>query len=465
VPAETALWQPCDVVLSDGSIVHLRPIEPSDADALVRFHEGLSERSVYLRFFNLHRHLSESEVRRFTCVDGSDRAALIATHRDEMVAVARYDRDKENPEQAEAAFVVGDEYQGRGLGTLLLEHLAAYARRQGIRRFLADTLPENLAMQRLFRDAGFDEVATFGDGVVKVRLELEPSEFAIGAIDDRWSRAAARSVARVLEPESVAVVGAGRSRGGIGHEIVRNIVSGGFEGAVYPINPTARSVASIPAYPSLLDVPVPIDLAIIAVPNDQVLSVVGECAVKGVGALVVVSSGFAETGPEGRKLQEDLLRTARAAGIRVVGPNCLGIINTAPGISLNATFALVAPAPGRVAFSSQSGALGIAVLEEAQRRNIGLSSFVSVGNKCDVSGNDLLQYWQEDPATDVILLYLESFGNPRRFARVARSVSRRKPIIAVKAGRSRPATGPPPPTPRLWPAPTSRSTPCSASPV
>jgi acetyl coenzyme A synthetase (ADP forming)-like protein len=429
-------WCACDAVLADGGTVHIRPITPDDGPALVAFHERLSDQSVYLRFFTFHPHLTSAEVERFTNVDRVDRMALIATLRNQIVAVARYDRTVDDREAAEVAFVVDDRHQGRGLGTLLLEHLAAYARTRGIRRFFADTLPQNLAMQGVFRNTGFDEDARFDDGVIRVRLEIEPTEATLDAIEARWATAAARSVERLLRPTSIAVIGCGRERGGIGHELLRNIVASEYQGPVYPVHPSARSIASIPAYPKLSAVPDEVDLAIIAVPAVQVAGVIDECAAEGVKGVVIISSGFAELGADHAAAQEAIVAVSRGAGMRVIGPNCMGIINTAPDISLNATFAPVSPDMGRVAFSSQSGALGMAALEEARRRQVGLSSFVSVGNKADISGNDLLQYWEQDPSTSVILLYLESFGNPRRFARVARRVSRSKPVIAIKSGRT-----------------------------
>ena len=430
-------WASCDAVLADGGTVHIRPIAPSDAARLVELHGRLSDETIYMRFFSFHPRLGEKEVAHLTTVDGVDRMALVATLRNDVIGVSRYDRSRDNPEEAEAAFLVEDAHQGRGLGTLLLEHLAVYARGQGIRRFVADTLPQNAAMQAVFRNAGFVEKARFDNGVVRVELDIEPTATTTEAIERRWADAAAASIGRVLRPRSIAVIGAGRARGGVGHELLRNIVSGGFNGPVYPVNPSARAVASVPAFPSLASIQADVDLAVISVPAAQVPGIVDECAAKGVKGLVVVTAGFAELGAGGADVQADLVRKARGAGMRMVGPNCMGIVNTDPDVSMNATFASTAPLPGRVALSSQSGGLGIAVLEEARRRGLGLSSFVSVGNKADISGNDLLRYWQRDDSTDVILLYLESFGNPRRFARIAREVSHTKPIVAVKAGRSR----------------------------
>jgi acetyl coenzyme A synthetase (ADP forming)-like protein len=437
VPAYTDPgWCVCDAVLADGGTVHVRPITPEDGTDLVAFHAGLSKETVYLRFFGVHPKLSPDEVERFTHVDHDKRMALVATLRGQIIGVARYDRREEGSQEAEVAFVVADEHQGRGIGTLLLEHLAAFARTRGIKRFWADTLPQNQPMQEVFRRAGFVEKAHFDQGVVNVWLEIEPTAATLDAIESRWRNAAARSIQRLLCPRSVAVIGASRTPGTIGHELLRNLLSSGFAGPVYPVHPSARSIASVRAYPSVQAIPDEVDLAVVVVASGQVLDVIDDCAAKGVKGVVVISAGFAEVGLDGGNAQRELVAKARGAGMRVVGPNCMGLINTAPGVSLNATFAPVPPEPGRVAFSSQSGGLGIAVLEEARRRGVGLSSFVSVGNKADVSGNDLLQYWQQDDGTDVILLYLESFGNPRRFARVAREVSRTKPIVAVKAGRT-----------------------------
>jgi acetyl coenzyme A synthetase (ADP forming)-like protein len=427
-------WCTTDSVLADGGTVHIRPITPEDGPALVAFHARLSDETIRLRFFSNHRYLRPDEVERFTHVDHDRRMALIAALHEEIIAVARYDHL--DTDQAEVAFVVEDAHQGRGLGTLLLEHLAAFARTRGIHRFVAETLTGNNRMLRVFRDAGFVEHGRFDSGVVRVDLDIDPTEATIEVIDQRWNQAAVRSIERLLRPQSIAVVGASQHRGTIGHEIFRNLLNGGFNGPAYPVHPTARHIASVPAYASVSAIPDPVDLAVIVVPAEQVPGVIQECGAKGVRGLVVISAGFAETGTSGAAAQRKLVATARGAGMRMVGPNCMGVINTAAGISMNATFAPTAPIPGRLAFSSQSGGLGIAVLEEADRRGLGLSSFVSVGNKADVSSNDLLRYWQQDDDTDVILLYLESFGNPRQFARIARTVSQTKPIVAVKAGRT-----------------------------
>jgi acyl-CoA synthetase (NDP forming)/GNAT superfamily N-acetyltransferase len=429
-----AHWE-ADVVLSDGATAHLRPIRPDDADRLVAFYARVSDESKYYRFFAPYPNLSERDIETFTTVDHVDRVALIMLAGDNMIAVGRYDRiDKE---QAEVAFLVEDAHQGRGVGSVLLEHLAQAARENGITRFVAEVLPHNRKMIKVFADAGYTAGNTYEDGVVHVSFEVRPTEDSLAVMTAREHRAEARSIGRLLTPGSVAVVGASRFRDKVGQALVRNLVLGGFTGPVYAVNPGAPAIAGVPAYPSIADIPGDVDLAVIAVPAPAVIPVVLECAAKGVKGLVVVSAGFAETGEDvGRARQAELVRLARANGMRVVGPNCLGIVNTDPKFSLNASLARVVPPPGRVGFFSQSGALGIAILETVAERGLGLATFVSAGNRADVSGNDLLQYWQDDPATDVVLLYLESLGNPRKFSRLARRVASSKPVVAVKSGRS-----------------------------
>jgi acyl-CoA synthetase (NDP forming)/GNAT superfamily N-acetyltransferase len=337
---------------------------------------------------------------------------------------------------AEVAFLVEDAQQGRGLGPVLLEHIAAAARERGIRRFIADVLPENRRMTTVFRAAGYEAQQRFEDGVIRLTLDLQPTETSREVMAAREHRAESRSIERLLFPGSVAVIGASREAGSVGQTVLRNLLGGDFTGPVFPVHPTAPAVGGVRAYPTVSAVPDPVDLAVVAVPGEHVNEVVAQCAAKGVHGLVVVSSGFGEAGPEGRARQEELVRLARANGMRVVGPNCLGIANSDPGVRLNATLAPTLPGRGPVGFFSQSGALGIAILRWAADRGLGLSTFVSAGNRADVSGNDLMQYWEEDPATEVILLYLESIGNPRKFTRLARRISRVKPIVAVKSGRT-----------------------------
>jgi acetyl coenzyme A synthetase (ADP forming)-like protein len=425
-----------DAVLADGGTVHIRPLRPDDAPAYRTFFAKLSPETVYFRFFSHKTQLSDAEVEHFTRLDYHDRMAFVALLRDEIIAVGRYDR-MATSDRAEVAFVVSDRHQGRGIGSILLEYLAAYARDEGITRFVADTLAENRRMLDVFHAAGYRrEGDARSAGVIRVAFDIEPTGASITAIERREWTAGVHSIERMLRPRSVAVIGAGRDPGGIGHAVLRNLITAGFTGPVYPINPQAASIDGVPAFPGVEDVAGEVDLAILAVPAARCLDAVDACARKGVGGLVVISSGFAETGQEGAALQRELLLRAHRGGMRVVGPNCFGVINTAPDVRLDATFASLSPTRGGLAFASQSGALGIAVLERSVAAELGLSSFVSMGNKADVSSNDLLRYWSQDGVTRAILLYLESFGNARAFARLAPTVSRHTPIVAVKSGRS-----------------------------
>ncbi|WP_084464288.1 bifunctional GNAT family N-acetyltransferase/acetate--CoA ligase family protein [Microtetraspora fusca] len=426
-----AHWE-ADVVLSDGGTAHLRPIRPDDADLMRAFYSRLSEESIYFRYFGPRPTLSDREIAWFTNVDYDNRVALIATIGTEMVAVVRYDR-VQPADHAEVAFLVEDAHQGRGMASVLLEHLRAAARERGIRTFIADVLPANHRMMAMFRQAGYTAQSHFEDGVVRMTLDLATTDSAVQVTAAREHRAEARSIERLLKPESVAVIGASREPGGIGQTVLRNLLAADFTGPVYPVHREVRAVAGVRAYRSVSAIDGEVDLAVLAIPAEGVLDVVKECAEKGVKGLVVVSSGFGETGPEGRARQDELVRIARAYGLRVVGPNCLGIANTDPAIRLNATLAATLPGRGRVGFFSQSGALGTALLQRVAQRGMGISTFVSAGNRADVSGNDLLQYWEEDPATDVILLYLESLGNPRKFFRLTRRISRTKPLVVVKS--------------------------------
>lgn len=428
-------WE-CDVVLTDGETVHLRPIRSEDAAGERSFLEQLTPETVFLRFQAPRRTFTDEEISYFTGVDYDMRMALVAELGGGIIAIGRYDRLPEAPDEAEVAFVVADAHQGRGIGTLLLEHLAAIARRHGVDKFHAYVLPQNRGMITVFQDAGFDASSTYDEGVVRFTIPVDLTDTTLAAIEAREQRARARSIERLLHPRSVAVVGAGRERGNVGHEIFRNILLGEFRGPVHPVNPSAEHVASVAAQPTVRDISGPVDLAVIAVPPRHVLPALDDCAAKDVHGLVIVSAGFAETGEDGAELERQMLDAARRHGMRVVGPNCLGIVNTDEAVQLNATFSPDPPTPGNAAFMSQSGALGIAIMDQAESVGIGISSFVSVGNKADVSGNDLLEYWQEDDRTEVVLLYLESFGNPRQFGRIARRVSAAKPIVAVKGGRT-----------------------------
>ena len=426
-------WE-ADVVLSDGGTVHLRPVVPDDADGLVALHGRLSERTRYFRYFGAYPRIPPRDLERFSTVDHHDRVAFAALLGDDIVAVGRYERLGEQL-LAEVAFVVDDAHQGRGLGSILLEHLAAAASECGLRRFVAEVLAENPGMVRVFRDAGYQVSREMEEGVLHLEFDIDPTEESLAVARSREQAAEARSVHNLLHPRSVAVIGASTDATKIGYAALTNLLSADFAGTVYPVNPEHRSVRGVRAYPTVVDVPDPVDLAVVAVPAEAVESVLDGALEKGVKTLVIVSGGFGEAGPHGLHAELRLVGEARAHGMRVVGPNALGVLNTDPSVRLNATLAPHLPARGRTGFFCQSGALGIAILADAEARGLGLSTFVSAGNRADVSGNDLLQYWETDPNTDVVLLYLESFGNPRKFARLARRLARSKPVVAVKSGR------------------------------
>ena len=440
-PAYPREWE-ADIVASDGRIVHLRPIVPSDADALLAFHQQLSDRTRYLRYFGPYPRIPPRDLERFVTVDHHKRVAFVAMLGDEIIAVGRYEglSDPNKPQEpvtsAEVAFVVRDDHQGRGLGSILLEHLAAAARENGLDRFEAEVLVENHTMVRVFREAGYQVRRAFAEGVLHLEFDIDPTERSIAVRDSREQAAEARSVTNMLHPTSVAVIGASTDPAKIGHAVLANLLKANFTGPVYPVNAEARSVRGVRAYASVTDIPDPVDLAVVAIPAAGVDEVMDQCLEKGVKALVVVSSGFADAGADGMSAERKLVTEARAHGMRVIGPNALGVANLDDKVRLNATLAPDLPARGRVGFFCQSGALGTAILASAQSRGLGLSTFVSAGNRADVSANDLLQYWQTDAETDVVLLYLETFGNPRKFGRLARRLARTKPVVAVKSGRN-----------------------------
>lgn len=446
IPASTAAPPPdqtaypghyaCDVVLRNGSTLPLRPIRAGDADALLAFHQHLSSESLHLRF-QYSGGTSQAVATRLAVVDYHDSFGLVAESNGTICAAAHYYRHQRAPEKAEVAFAVADALRGQGAGTKLLERLAAIARDHGIRVFTAQVLGENQRMLDVFLQSGFDTRVTRESGVAHVELHIGATASFDARLADRNEQAAAASMKILFEPRSVAVIGASRNANRIGGALFRNLWKTGFSGTVYPVHPEAREIDGITAYRAIAEVPGTVDMAVIAVPAAQVSGVVDECLAKGVRGLVVISAGFGETSDDGRASERAMLDRVRAAGARLVGPNCMGLMNTDPRIGLNASFAPIFPPRGRVALATQSGALGLAMLEYIGRLHFGLSTFVSVGNKLDVSGNDLIQYWAADDRTDVIVLYLESFGNPKNFSSLARRVSRKKPIVALKAGRSR----------------------------
>ena len=436
----TAAGDSVDVILRDGGTLRLRPPTRADAPALLDFYRALSAQSLHRRFHglpNLRPQLVESLLE----PDWAERGALLGALSDEgggerIVAIGNYVRLRD-PALAESAFAVADTEQGRGIGTRLLERLAARAADVGIERFVAEVLSENMSMLGVFERAGFELKRELAGGVVEVQFPIAATERFELSVEERDHTAVVASLRSFFEPTSVAVVGASPRRGTIGGELFRNILAADFAGAAFPVNPKGAAVAGVRGYASVAEIPDPVDLAVISVPGEHVLAAAEEALQSGVRALVVISAGFAEVGSEGAERQEQLLALVRSHGARLIGPNCLGIAVAGP--RLNATFAARSAPSGNIGFSSQSGALGLALLEAADSRGLGLSAFVSIGNKADVSSNDLLEWWEDDEATDVVLLYVESFGNPRRFGRLARRVARRKPILALKSGTS--ATG------------------------
>jgi acyl-CoA synthetase (NDP forming)/GNAT superfamily N-acetyltransferase len=447
-----AHWE-ADVVLRDGGTARVRPITADDADLLVSFYEQVSDESKYYRFFAPYPRLSAKDVHRFTHHDFVDRVGLAATIGGEIIATVRYDRigadgrpASGGSDEAEVAFLVQDAHQGRGVASALLEHIAAVARERGIRRFDAEVLPANTKMIKVFTDAGYTQKRSFEDGVVSLELDLKPTDRSLAVQQAREQRAEARSVRRLLAPGSVAVVGAGRTPGGVGRTILGHLRDDGFTGRLYAVNKAfpedTKDLDGVPACRSVAEIDGPVDLAVIAVPVEHVPEAVADCGEHGVQGLVVVSAGYAESGgPEGRERQRALVRQARGYGMRIIGPNAFGIINTADDVRLNASLATEMPRPGRMGLFAQSGAIGVALLSRLQRRGggatgvTGVSTFVSSGNRADVSGNDVLQYWYDDPDTDVALMYLETIGNPRKFTRLARRTAAVKPLVVVQGAR------------------------------
>jgi acetate---CoA ligase (ADP-forming) len=426
------------LILRDGTAAEIRMAQPEDCELMRKFFAGLSSEAKRRRFFG-GGYLAEKLLRAFC--DPSDprkQLSLVVTRSSRagsrIIATGNYVEIDENT--AEVAMAVDDAFQGKGIGTLLLERLTLLAVRNGFRRFRAVTMSENKQMLDVFLQSGFDCQRKHSEGYVDIDLSVIPNELSVTRAELRDRASTVASLQVFFRPRSVALVGASRNPATIGGRILSGLIGGVFTGSIYPVNPSATTISGLVAYATVTDIPQPVDLAIIAVPRDAVLGVIDDCAIRGVKGVVVISAGFAETGAAGAALQHQLIDKVRGYGMRMVGPNCLGLMNTDPAVRLNASFSPLFSTPGRTSFSSQSGALGLAILSLAQERQLGLANFISVGNKADVSGNDLLQYWEEDKQTEVILLYLESFGNPRRFARIAKRVGRRKPIVAVKAGRT-----------------------------
>ena len=424
-----------DVALRDGSTVHVRPIRAEDRAALQAFLEELSDDSRAFRFFTGAADLVRA-AESAADVDYVTRYGLIALRGADERIVGHASYASSGDELAEVAFAIADALQGKGLATILLAHLADAAAEGGVRLFEAEILAENHRMVEVFRESGFPVEISSVPGSIHVEFPTSLSDEARERFENRDRIAAAAAVEGFLRPRAIAVIGASRKRGTVGGEIFHNLLATGFEGVVYPVNPAADVIQSVSAYRTIEDVPGEVDLAVIAVPSAHVAAVARQCATKAVPALVVISAGFAEVGEEGQQRQRELVEICRDSGMRLIGPNCLGILNTSPKTRLNATFAPSTPAAGNVGFLSQSGALGLAFIDLAADLSLGLSSFASIGNRADITGNDFLEYWETDPETKVALLYIESFSDPRRFSRVARRIGRDKPIAVVKSGRS-----------------------------
>jgi len=437
-PSYPRAWE-ADVVLSDGSVALVRPIIPDDTERVHRFHAGQSAESIYLRFFAPLPSLSAKDVHRFTHVDHRSRVALVVIMAGEIAGIGRFDRLGETQEStAEVAFNVADRHRGKGIGSVLLEHLADIGSELGVRRFLADVLPQNRRMLAVFQDAGFEVSREYDDGLLVVSFDIEPTDRSREVRLAREHRAEGRSMRRVLHPGSVAVVGVPADGGSAAGAVLRHIVEAEFAGRVHAVGvhaaEVADDVAGVPVVASLSEIGEPVDLVVIAVPAPAVLEVVRQCHELEVKAVLIITSGFADDGtPESARAQGELLAACRAGGMRLLGPNSLGFINADAEVSLNASLVPAKPAAGALGLFAQSGALGIALLSWADRRGLGISSFVSAGNRADISGNDLMQYWLDDDATHVVGLYLESMGNPRKFTRIARELAAVKPVVAVKS--------------------------------
>ena len=425
------------VLLKDGSSILIRPIREDDAERWLAFADRLSSHTKYLRFHHMPKEMGLGDAVRFCTVDYDNTFVLVAeVSREpnrEIVALGRYYRLPKK-HLAEVDFAVEDAYQERGIGTSLIQHLANAARENGITSFEADVLAENKQMMDVFRDYGPHISSELEAGVYHVTFPINRTIRVEKKEEGRERDSILASLRFLLSPRSVALIGASRNPDTIGYSLLKCLTSSGFSGKVYPVNPNVDSLMSLNTYPSVLDIPGNVDMAVIAVPAKVVAKVADECGHKGVRCIVVISDGFKETGPEGASREKELRDVAFGHGMRVIGPNCMGVINTDSSVQLNATFSPVYPSSGNVAFLSQSGAMGLTILEYASNLNMGISTFVSVGNRIDISSNDLLEYWEQDPTTDVILLYLESFGNARKFARIARRVSANKPIVVIKGG-------------------------------
>lgn len=424
------------IILRDGRVAELLKAEDTTHHrALIReLFQNASPESLYLRFFHAVREVSDKVIDSMIADGGPNGLSFLCLAGNQAIAIGTYSRV--DSESAEAAFFVDDAYHGNGLGSLLLAHLAQAAWRYGFRRFEAYVLHENEQMQKVFQASGYELARRTESTMMHLMLPLRETERSRHLQETREKLAAAASLHPFFRPRTIAIVGASRDRNRAGHLLLHHVVDGGYTGIVTPVNRSTAAVSAMRTYPTLACLPEPPDLAIVAVPAEQVPAVIEDCIAAQVRAVMVISAGFGEVDEVGRERERELARELRAAGIRMIGPNSLGLVNTAMDIQLNASLAPELPTSGKLAIASHSGALGVAILEYASAIGVGVASFVSLGNKVDVSANDLLQFWEDDLNVDMIVLYLESFGNPRKFARIARRVARHKPILAVKSART-----------------------------
>ena len=426
-----------DVILGDGLTLRLQAPSPNGYEDIKAFYDRLSPESLHMRFHGMVR--TDVPARHLVEAGGVDRLALICRHGDRVVAVASYDRLLE-PGVAEVAITVAEDFRRRWTATRLLEQLAAIAAERGIRQFVAEVLADNRAALGVFKKAGFAVRREGAGGEVTVVLDITPTESVWERIDERNHQGAVASLRAVLAPRSIAIVGASDARNDPGGAVLSNVIGGHFRDLVTPINAAGGVIRSIPVAPNIAGLEEAPELVVIAVPATELVEVAQEAAEKGAKALIVLRGGPADEGDQAREWEELLLEVVRGAGMRLVGPNCLGLLNTDPRVSLNATFAGFRVPAGRLAICSESGAIGIALLGHSAARRLGVSSFASLGRRADVSTNDLLELWEEDSRTAVVMVYVETFGNPERFARIARRVARRKPILAIKGHRRPDAT-------------------------
>lgn len=426
-------WE-VDVLLGDGSVCHLRPVLPDDDELLREFHTHLGKDTIYYRYFSPYQELLDKDIERLIAADHHDRIALMALVGGQIIGVAQLDRVSGT--DGEVAFTVRDDYQGRGLGSILLEQLAFAAREEGIRRFVAEVLPGNRKMAATFSGAGYTVAQELDEGIVKLAFEIEPNREIAAIRHRREARADARSAWRLLNPRGIAVIGASQREDSMGGKLVHSLVTGGYRGRIFPIHPEAGMVAGLPAFRKVADAPGPVDLAVIAVPAELVDDLIPEIAAAGAQAVVVVSAGFAETGPEGTDYQRSLVRLVRSAGMRLVGPSSLGLINNDPRVRMHASLAEQQPPRGSLALYTQSAPLSIGVLNRLTQRRLGIASCVATGNRADLGADELLQLWRDDSQVRVLLLYLERMAEPNKFLRLVRAVAAEKPVVVVRSGRA-----------------------------